>query len=149
MKDIKEKLIQLLKEGYCTPQIARIAKKIKEPSTTIHYNIKKLEKDGIIKTHKSVFNYKKIDQGYCTFLLVLLKQEKYAEPEEIAKEIAKNPSVESIDIITGDYNLLIKIRFKDVDEYYDWIRLAIKKYHFEKAVSMSSLKQIKTEFVEL
>ena len=44
MKNIEPKLISLFKEGYCTPQIARIARKIKEPSTTIHYNIKKLEK---------------------------------------------------------------------------------------------------------
>jgi len=138
-----------LKEGYCTPQIARIAKKIKEPSTTIHYNIKKLEREGMIRTYKSVFDYKKIGEGYCTFLLVLLKQEKYAEPEIVAREIAKNPMVESIDIVTGDYNLLIKIRFKDVDEYYDWIRTAIKKYGFEKAISMTSLKQVKTEFIEL
>ena len=30
MKDIKPRLIELFKEGYCTPQIARIAKKLKE-----------------------------------------------------------------------------------------------------------------------
>ena len=49
MKDITGKLVNLFKSGFCTPQIARIAKKLKEPSTTIHYNIKKLEKEGDIK----------------------------------------------------------------------------------------------------
>ena len=39
MKDIQPKLIELFKEGNCTPQISVIAKKLKEPSTTIHYNI--------------------------------------------------------------------------------------------------------------
>jgi len=48
MKDIAPKLVQLLKLGYCTPQISRLAKKLQEPSTTIHYNIKKLEKDKVI-----------------------------------------------------------------------------------------------------
>lgn len=63
MKDIKPRLIELFKEGYCTPQIARIAKRLKEPSTTIHYNIKKLEKEGAIKSYKAVFDYKKLMRG--------------------------------------------------------------------------------------
>jgi len=64
MKDIRPKLIKLLKEGYCTPQIGRIATTIDEPSSTIHYNIKKLEKEGAIKTYKAVFDYGKIEEGF-------------------------------------------------------------------------------------
>jgi len=149
MKDIRPKLIKLFKEGYCTPQIARIAKKLKEPSTTIHYNIKKLEREEAIKSYKAVFNYKKIGEGHCTYLLVNLIQDKYGEPEEIANKIAKNPNVESIDICTGDHELIIKLRSKDIDEYYAFVKYAIKNYGFAKVKSLTSLKQIKTEFVEL
>ena len=148
MKNIVNKLIELFKNGYCTPQIARIAKKIKEPSTTIHYNIKKLEKEGSIKAYKAVFNYKKIDLGHCTYILVNLIPEKYGESENVAKELAKNPRIESVDISTGDYELIIKLRSKDIDDYYEFIKIAIKKYSFSKVVSLTSLKQIKSEFVE-
>lgn len=149
MKDIRNKLIELLKVGYCTPQIAQLARKLKQPSTTLHYNIKRLEKDGVIRSYGAVFDYKKIERGYCVYVLVNLKEEHYAEPEEIAKQIAKNPHVESIDIITGDYELLIKLRTKDIDEYYALMKELIKKYGFNKAISLTSLKQIKTEFIEL
>jgi len=149
MKDIGPKLIDLFKKGFCTPQIARIAKKIHEPSTTIHYNIKKLEQEGAVKTYKAVFDYKKIKEGHCTYILVNLTQENYAEPEEVAKHIAKDPRVESVDICTGDYELLIKLRTKDIDEYYAYVKNAIKKYGFAKTKSITSLKQLKTEFVEL
>ena len=149
MKNIAPKLIELFKEGYCTPQIARIAKKIKEPSTTIHYNIKKLEREGAIKSYKAVFNYKKINEGHCTFILINLSQEKYGNPEQIAKEIAKDNKVESVDICTGEYELLIKLRTKDIDEYYEWVKYAIKKYSFSKTISITSLKQVKTEFVSI
>lgn len=147
MKDIIPKLIGLFKSGYCTPQIARIAKKIKEPSTTIQYNIKKMEREGTIKAYKAVFDYKKIGKGHCTYLLINLIQENYSDPEKIANEIAKNPEVESIDICTGDYELVIKLRSKDIDEYYAFIKMAVKSYGFAKVVSMTSLKQVKTEFV--
>jgi len=149
MKDIRPKLIGLFKNGFCTPQIARIAKKLKEPSTTIHYNIKKLEKEGAVKAYKAVFDYKKIGEGHCTYIRVNLIPEKYADPEEVAKLIAKEPRVESVDVCTGDFELLIKLRTKDIDEYYEYVKHAIKKFGFAKTLSITSLKQIKTEFVEL
>ena len=93
MKKIGPILIELFKKNYCSPQIAKIAKKLKEPSTTIHYNIKKLEREHAIKTYKAVFDYKKIGEGHCTYILVNLMREKYGEPEEIASQIAKNPKV--------------------------------------------------------
>ncbi len=147
MKKISQVLIDLFKEGYCTPQIARIAKKIREPSTTIHYNIKKLEQEGVIKTYKAVFDYKKINEGHCTYLLMNLRPEKYGEPEEIAKELAKHPNVESVDIVTGEYELIAKLRTKDIDEYYAFVKMAVKKYSLAKIISLTSLKQVKTEFV--
>lgn len=149
MKDITPRLIELLKSGYCTPLISQIAKKIKEPSTTIHYNIKKLEKEEKIKNYKAVFDYKKIGEGHCTYILANLVPKNYGNPEEIAKEIAKNEKVESVDIVTGDYEILIKLRAKNIDEYYSFIKDAIKRYGFSKTISLTSLKQIKTEFVNV
>ncbi|MBI2124736.1 Lrp/AsnC family transcriptional regulator [Candidatus Pacearchaeota archaeon] len=148
MKDIAPKLISLFKQGFCTPQIARIAIKLKEPSTTIHYNIKKLEKEGTIKAYKAVFDYKKIGEGHCTYIFINLIPEKYANPEEVAKEIAKDERVESVDICTGEYEMLVKLRTRDIDEYYEFVKNSIKKYGFAKTTSVTSLKQVKTEFVE-
>jgi len=149
MKDIKPKLIELFKEGNCTPQISVIAKILKEPSTTIHYNIKKLEEEKAILAYKAVFDYKKIDEGHCTYIFVNLSQENYGDPEKIAKEIAKDSRVESIDIITGEHELLIKLRTKDIDEYYAWIKDHVKKFNFAKTTSVTSLHQVKSEFVRL
>lgn len=129
MKDIAPKLIKLFKEGYCTPQISRIAKKIKEPSTTIHYNIKKLEKEGKIKVYKAVFDYKKINEGHCMYVFINLSKEDYGDPERIAKELAKDDKVESIDICTGDHELLVKLRTKDINEYYEWDKDKVRKYN--------------------
>jgi len=147
MKDIRPKLIELFKQGFCTPQISMIAKKLKEPSTTIHYNIKKLENEGAIKSYKAVFDYKKIGEGHCTYILINVGQDRYGDPENVVKDLLKDSRVESADVVTGDYELLIKLRTKDIDEYYQFVKDAIKKYNFSKTVSMTSLKQLKTEFV--
>ena len=148
MKNIKPKLIRLFKEGYCTPQIARIAKKISEPSATIHYNIKKLEKEGAIKTYKAVFDYKKIDEGFCAYILIALSPAEYITPERIARDLARHKEVESVDLVAGDWELIAKVRTKNQDEYYNFIRDVISKEEgLQKSKSMISLKQVKTEFL--
>ena len=149
MKDIQPKIIELFKEGNCTPQISVIAKTLHEPSTTIHYNIKRLEEEGKIRAYKAVFDYKKIDEGLCTYIFVNLSSDNYGNPEAIAKELAEDTRIESIDIVTGDYEMLIKLRTKDMDEYYAWIKDNVKKYGFAKTTSVSSLHQIKSEFIKL
>jgi len=150
MKNIRPKLTRLFKEGYCTPQIARIARTINEPSATIHYNIKKLESEKAIRTYKAVFDYNKIDEGFCAYVLIALAPGEYLTPERVARELAKHKEVESVDLVTGEWELVVKIRTKDQDEYYNFLREVIAVQEgLQKTKSMISLKQIKTEFVLL
>lgn len=150
MKDIQPKLIRLFKEGYCTPQIARIAREIDEPSATIHYNIKKLENEGAIKTYKAVFNYSKINEGFCAFVLIALSSAEYSDPEKIARNLARHKEVESVDVLAGDWELILKIRTRDQNDYYGFLKGVLSKEEgIEKTSSIISLKQIKTEFVQL
>jgi DNA-binding Lrp family transcriptional regulator len=150
MKDIKPKLIKLFKEGYCTPQISRIAKTIDEPSATIHYNIKKLEEDGAIKTYKAAFDYNKIGEGFCVFVLIALSPTEYGDPERIAAELAKHKEVESVNIVSGDWELIVKIRIRDQDEYFNFLKSVISREKgIEKNRSIISLKEIKSEFIKV
>jgi Lrp/AsnC family transcriptional regulator, leucine-responsive regulatory protein len=146
MKNIIGKLVNLLGSGYCTPQIARIAIKLKEPATTIHYNIKKLEKEGKIKKYKAVFNYKEIGKGFCTFCLLNLSPDEYGNPERICEELQKFDEIESIDIITGDWEIILKIRTADQDEYYEFVKQVLSRKGVIKIKTLTSVKQIKTEF---
>ena len=147
MKDLTEKLVNLFKEGHCTPQISRIAKKLKEPSTTIHYNVKRLEKEGAVKAYKAVFDYRKIGEEFCVFVLINLSPDEYGNPERIGDDLAKHPEIESVDICTGDWELMLKVRVKNQDEYYDFVKNIISRKGIVKTKSLVSLKQLKTEFV--
>jgi DNA-binding Lrp family transcriptional regulator len=149
MKNITPKLIKLFKQGYCTPQIAKIANKIKEPSTTIHYNIKKLEKEGAIKTYKAVFDYGKINEGFCAYVFVKLTSKAGADPDKILSEFARYEEVESADILAGEWDIILKIRAKNQDEYYEVLKSVLAREGIEKTTSFISLKQFKTEFVLL
>jgi DNA-binding Lrp family transcriptional regulator len=146
MKNIKDKLIKIFLLGGCTPQISKIAKNIKEPSTTIHYNIKKMEKENLIRGYKAIINFKKINLGYTTYLFLDLNSEKYSDSELVLKELAKYTEIESIDICTGEYGIILKIRSESIEKYYLFIKKILKKYNFSKTLSVASLKEIKNNF---
>ena len=148
MKDISQKLVGLLGAGYCTPQIARIAKKLKTPGATIHYNIRKLEREGQVKVYKAVFDNKKIERGCCVFCLLNLSPDEYGEPERIAGELSKFDEIESVDIITGDWEMIVKIRTKDQEEYFEFIKKVLSRKGIARIKTLTSLKQLKSEFVE-
>ena len=149
MKNIGPKLIRLFKEGYCTPQIAKIAREIKEPSTTIHYNIKKLEKEGAIRTYKAVFDYKKIDEGFCVYLFLKLTAKAGADPDRIATKLARYEEVESADLLAGEWDVILKVRTKDQDAFYNTLKTILALEGIEGTTSLISLRQVKTEFVLL
>jgi Lrp/AsnC family transcriptional regulator, leucine-responsive regulatory protein len=149
MKDIRKAIVSSLKSGNCTPQISVLAKKLKEPSTTLHYNIKKLEQEGAIKAYKAVFDYKRIEEGFCAFVLLTLSPGEYGDPERIGRELSKHPEIESVDVITGDWEMIIKVRTRDQDAYYELVKKVISRKGVEKIKTLTTLKQVKTEFVNL
>jgi len=149
MKDIGKDIVELLKTGYCAPRIVELAKKLKEPSTTIHYNIKQMESKHEIIGYKAVFDYNKIEEGFCSYVLLNLSPEEYVNPERIGKELLSFPQIESIDIITGGWEMLIKVRTKDVDEFYQFVKNVLSKKGIARTTSLVSLKQLKTEFMQL
>ncbi len=152
MKNIKPELVRLFKQGYCTPQISRIAKAIDEPSTTIHYNIKKLEKEGTIRTYKAVFDYTKIEEGFCAYVLINVSPLEYEHDwskyeTQIVRELAKHREVESLDIITGEWDMILKIRTRDQSDFYDFLGKVINRVAIQKSISLVSLRQVKSDFI--
>jgi DNA-binding Lrp family transcriptional regulator len=149
MKNIEDSLIEELKTGGCTPAITKLAKKLRKPGSTIHFNIKKMEKEEKILAYKAVFNHEKINEGFTAYALVKLSSEVYENVDltmKIAERIAKNPEVESVDALTGEWELLIKIRAKDQKEYFSVVQRCIGGHGVEKVNSLISLKQVKSEY---
>jgi Lrp/AsnC family transcriptional regulator for asnA, asnC and gidA len=152
MKNIKPELVRLFKQGYCTPQISRIAKAIDQPSTTIHYNIKKLEEEGAIRTYKAVFDYTKIEEGFCAYVLINVSPLEYEHDwskyeTQIVRELAKHKEVESLDILTGEWDMILKIRTKDQSDFYNFLGKVVNRVAIQKSISLVSLRQVKSDFI--
>ncbi|MDE1860283.1 MAG: Lrp/AsnC family transcriptional regulator [Candidatus Micrarchaeota archaeon] len=146
MKKLRREIIELLKAGNCTPRISTIASKLHSRSSTIHYNIKQLEKESAIRSYRAVFDYKKIDEGFCSFVLISLASGSYKDPDKIAEILSKYPQVESVDIITGRWELIIKVRTANMDEYYEFAKNLVAIGGVDKTETLNSIRQVKSEF---
>jgi len=98
----------------------QIAKKINAPITTVFAKTKRMEELGVIKEHRAILAPEKLDSGTAAFLLASVSYRAKADDNPIsqrtvAEEIGKFPEVQEVHIITGDWDLLVKLRAESVD----------------------------------
>jgi len=110
-------ILNLLQKN-CRMTAKEIAQTIDSPVTTVFAKMKRMEELGIIKDYKAVLNAQKLNRGATAFILASvsyrLKEGASLSQRKIAEEISKLPEVQEVHIITGDWDILIKVKEKDV-----------------------------------
>jgi len=118
--DEKDLAILDLLQKNCKMTAKEIARIIDSPITTVFAKIKRMEQQGIIKEYRAVLDHKKLDFGVTAFILASFSYRTNREGEPlsqraIAEQISKFPEVQEVHIISGDWDILIKVKDKDVD----------------------------------
>jgi DNA-binding Lrp family transcriptional regulator len=98
----------------------QIAKKINSPITTVFAKTRRMEELGIIKQYRAILSPEKLSLGTAAFILASVSYTTKTDgtpisQRQVAKEIAQFPEVQEVHIITGDWDLLIKLRAENVD----------------------------------
>ena len=119
--DEKDLAILRLMQENCKMSTKEMASKLGSPITTVYAKIKRLEELGLIKGYKAVLDGGKLSRGTVAFILASVayihpRVEAPLSQREIADEISRFPEVQEVHIISGDWDLLIKIRARDVEE---------------------------------
>ncbi len=117
-KDLE--ILDLLQRN-CKTTTKEIARKIGSPITTVFAKMRRMEELGVIKGYKAILDGRKLGRATTAFILasVTYRQpglEKSLSQREIAQKISGFPEVQEVHIITGDWDILIKVKEKDVDE---------------------------------
>ena len=128
------KIIEVLKQD-SRESIREIAKKTKIRPSTIHQRIKKLIENRVIEKFTIKLNNKEVGENFIVFMLVKGTTSKY-----IDSRILGDKYVKEIFGVTGEYDLLIKLKFEDVGEFNQFL-LNFRK---EKKEILSTLTMIAT-----
>jgi Lrp/AsnC family transcriptional regulator for asnA, asnC and gidA len=120
---VDEKDLEILSilEKNAKTRIHLIAKKLHLPPSTVHHRIKRMEEAGIISGWGVRKNYSKLGLKVKAYVMVFvdvtaLKHMKKTQ-KDIAGAIRKIENVECADIITGDSDLLVCVRCKDIEDF--------------------------------
>jgi Lrp/AsnC family transcriptional regulator, leucine-responsive regulatory protein len=118
--DEKDLAILTLIQENCKLTANQIAKKINTPITTVFAKIKRMEEHGVIKQYRAILDPTKLNLATSAFILAAVSygaknDDKPLSQRDVAEEIARFPEVQEVHIITGDWDLLVKLRAENVD----------------------------------
>jgi DNA-binding Lrp family transcriptional regulator len=119
----------------------QIAKKINAPLTTVFAKTKRMEEQGIIKSYRAILSPEKLGVGTSAFILASVSYRSKIDgapvsQRTVAEEIARFAEVQEVHIITGDWDLLVKLQASSVD--------AIGKFVVDKLRLISGLEKTLT-----
>ena len=119
MDEKDQAILQLIEEN-SKLTANQIAKKINSPITTVFAKIKRMEELGVIKQYRAILSPEKLSLGTAAFILASVSYTARTDgtpvsQRGVAEEIARFPEVQEVHIITGDWDLLVKLRAENVD----------------------------------
>jgi DNA-binding Lrp family transcriptional regulator len=118
------KLLQLVHKD-SKQSVQELAKETGLPPTTVHNRIKRMEKEGIIKSYTADVDWRKAGKPVMAYVLVsfeyILPTGGRVQQEDAAKEIRQMDWVEEVSVLTGGADMLVKVRAKDLDELNDFV----------------------------
>lgn len=117
------KILEML-ENNAKLSNSQIAKKTTIPITTVHNRIKRMESEGIIKQYTIKLDYEKINKPILAIILIEVNYNTAGKNKisqsEVAKAI-KKIGAQTVDIVTGGTDIVIKMRTKSVQELNEFI----------------------------
>lgn len=138
-KDLK--IIEILKENAREP-IKDIAKKTGIRPSTIHQRIQKLIKNSIIEKFTIKLNDKAIGENFIAFMLV-----KGTTSEYLNSKFLNTKNVKEVFGVTGEYDVLVKLKFENVEEFNDFIINFRKDTKgLQSTLTMVATANVKEEF---
>jgi DNA-binding Lrp family transcriptional regulator len=116
--DEKDLAILTLLQKNCRMTAREIARKIDSPITTVFAKMRRMEQQEVIKEYRAILDSKKLNLGTTAFILASFSYrngETSLSQRVIAEQIARFPEVQDVHIISGDWDILIKIKEENVD----------------------------------
>lgn len=131
------KIIEVLRDD-SRISIRDLAKKINLRPSTVHQRIKILKQKNIIEKYTLKLNNKAIGENFIVFILANTKK-------DLDQTTLSNTHIKEVFGITGEYDLIMKLKFKDVEEFNDFIIKFRKETSIRETLTMVVTADIKEE----
>ena len=89
--------------------------------TAVYERIKKMEREGIISNYVAILNRNKIDRSFVVFCHIKLVQHSREFLTKFESEVVQLDEVLECFHVSGDYDYILKILVKDMEEYREFM----------------------------
>ena len=124
-------ILELLQEN-CKLGIKKISEKVGKGISTVHARIKALEEGGVIKNYTAVLDPEFLNRPTLAFIFVTIRyrvpgKDELVSQEEFSNEIVQHPFVQGVYVLSGQYDVMLKVRTRDVEEMNRFIVEFLRK----------------------
>jgi len=138
MLDAKDsKIVNELKQD-SRSAIRDIAKKTGIRPSTVHQRITKLKREGVIESFTVKLNNEAVGESFIVMMLV-------STTEDLPQSFFNDSHVKECFGITGEYDLLLKLKFGDINDFNDYVIKLRKNKPITKTITMVSTITLKEE----
>jgi DNA-binding Lrp family transcriptional regulator len=116
--------------------IRDLAKKANLRPSTVHQRIMRMKKNKVIEKFTIKLNNSEVGENFIVFILIETEK-------DVEAKVFHNDHVKEVFGITGEYDLLIKLKFKDIAEFNEFIIKFRKEPGIKKTVTLVSTITIK------
>jgi Lrp/AsnC family transcriptional regulator, leucine-responsive regulatory protein len=130
--------------------VRSIAKKTRIPITTVHHRINSLKEKGVIEKFTIKLNDKKMGFELKAFILItsmsFLHSGIKVSQKKICEKISKLNEVESVSIVTGSTDIVVKVKVKEINELNSLLLNKIREIPgIDKTITLTILDEIKND----
>ncbi|MEZ4908150.1 MAG: Lrp/AsnC family transcriptional regulator [Saprospiraceae bacterium] len=146
LDEIDKKILDLIQydADYTNKEIAS---KLGLTITPVYERIKKMKKSGIIKKNIAILDPKKLGFGIFSFCNVSLKEHSKQHIINFENKIQLLNEVQCCYHISGQYDFLLTIYAKDIEEYQNFLTTKLAAIeNISNVQSQFVMKEIKKEF---
>lgn len=106
--------------------------------STVHSRMQRLKEEGIIEKYTIKLDNKSAGESFIAFMLI-------SADRQIDDDAFRSRHIKEVFGVTGDYDLLLKLKFKDIEEFNRFIIDFRKKHNIRKTHTMISTIAVKEE----
>lgn len=137
--DKKDLSILALLQENARITVKEISEKIHLSTTPVHERIKRMEAEGVIKQYATLVDHSKVNRGLMVICYVSLKQHSKNAGVKFIKAIHELNEVIECYSISGEFDFMLKVVAKDMDDYYD--------FHVNRLSPIENIGNVQSVFV--
>lgn len=115
-----KKLLYFLQQD-CKQTTKELSYKLDLSVTAVYERVKKLENSGVISKYVALIDKNKVDRKFTVLCHVRLVQHKKEYVMQFEKEVMNLDEVTECFHVSGDYDYILKICVKDMDDYRNFM----------------------------